>query len=187
MTIAQLEGYILSLDQTEFAFNQRVIDSNGEISLSTGRLAYQRPDMFRLAYLAPDNVVIVSDGVQVWTYDAILNQVIISGAENSQAAKGFLAIISRDDLNTDFELGIEIGQEAQLDWLLITPFDKDFFQFENCAIGFDKSGTIAQLRLQDVLGNEIEAMFSEVTTANLDPSLFSFKIPDGAEIIQDGS
>ena len=187
VTIAQLETNLLGPYQLEFFFDQQVTASSGEITLSSGKLAYQRPDRFRLDYISPEKVVIVSDGEQVWVYDMILNQVVISGAENSQVAKGLLAIIARDNLRADFELDINRDEKAQLDWLLLTPFDKEHYQFESCAIGFNDSGIMSEMRLQDTFGNTIQASFSQVATASLDEALFSFSIPDGAEIIRESN
>ncbi len=68
------------------------------VKTSRGQLAYQRPDMFRLEYLAPDLQLLVSDGKQFWHQDTDLRQVTVRKWQSVLGGAPAALILTASDL-----------------------------------------------------------------------------------------
>ena len=173
----KLEGAV-SGDMT---FSQTVIDPAGKAIESKGRLAYLRPARFALEYEKPDPVNVVSDGSHLWVHDIGLNQVVVSRLEVTTGGQGFMAVLTKDDLASSFDL--DSRSEGSIDWLLLMPHDEDEVGFESCEIGFDNKGVIIAVRLVDLVGNKVDARFKYVGQGHPGVERFSFTPPDDAEVV----
>ena len=169
--------------QARMEFTQSVTDTHGVTASSAGRLSYLRPANFRLEYTQPHKVKIVSNGTTAWIHDPELNQVVVSNLDAVPGARGFLAVLTLPDVDTRFERSGWSDHQTDIDWLVLDSRVPDQDQFTRCALGFDIQGTIVAVRFTDLLGNKLDVRFDAVETAGIDAGHFTFKIPDGAEVI----
>lgn len=140
--------------------------------------------MFRVEYLSPETIEIVSDGLQVWIYEPALNQVQISGVGDSFSQNGLVALLTAEDPKQRFvfsELEIE---NSKHDWLLIRPFDKQAAQFEEMRIGFAAGGLPERMILTDLFDNTIRATFSNLQRVEFEREDFVFEPPAGVDIFR---
>jgi outer membrane lipoprotein carrier protein len=99
-----LRRFVRDVHAATARFVQTVIaPQTGKARVSSGRLAFMRPDRFRFDYERPYAQVLVGDGKQIWTYDADLNQVSVRPMGRALAATP-AALVTGQDLDKDFSL-----------------------------------------------------------------------------------
>ena len=185
-----LEKFIKTVKSGRAEFTQVVTApaKEGQVARtkkSTGTFEFLRPGRFKFVYKKPFENTIVADGQTLWLYDVDLNQV--SARKQSQALGSTPAalIASASDLGSlraDFIL-TEAPDAEGLEWVLATPKAKDS-GLQSVRIGF-KSDELAALDILDSFG-QVSAMRFQGLSAQvpLDPALFQFKPPPGADLIR---
>lgn len=178
----ELAALLDAADAGSWDFVQQVTSPRGTVASSNGSLAYQRPDRFRLDYAEPSELTVVADGAAVWVYDAELAQAVRTPLAELQDARGLLEVLSGRDVASRFTLAAQ--ESGGLRWLLLQPAEPAGAGFELAELGFDPEGRIVRARINDLLGNQVEAHFTANATS-INPELFAFAPPDGVEIITD--
>jgi outer membrane lipoprotein carrier protein len=180
---ATLQRFVEGVSTLDAKFTQIQFDDNGdELSRSSGRVQLARPGRFRWSYEQPYVQLMVCDGQTIWLYDQDLNQVTVRAA--AQALVGTPAAMLSDSgqLGAAFSLE-DLGYRSQQRGVKLVPRqpDGDFKSIELWLAG----DIPARMRFLDQLDGVSEIRFSEVrTNAALDPKIFRFVPPPGAEVIQ---
>ncbi len=175
---ALLEHFARGLESMSAQFEQITVDSSGEvIEQSSGRMAFQAPNLIRWDYLEPFPQLIVGDGEKLWHYDESLEQVTLRpqpAPEDSpmfvlmrpELLERFYRILpSEDPDQLRFEPLAEQSEitRARLSFRDGLPFALDIF---------DPFGQSTRLTLIDLERNPA-----------LDPALFEFEPPEGADVL----
>jgi outer membrane lipoprotein carrier protein len=163
-------------------FEQKVIDRSGRIvQQSRGTLAFQRPGKFRWTYVKPYAQLIVGDGTRVWVYDADLKQVTVKRVDQALTSTPAALLAGNNEAMRAFQIS-DLGEKDGLQWLEAVPRDKEG-GFERVRMGF-AAGGLDTMELLDSFG-QITVLRFTVLARNpaLEPSLFRFSPPEGADII----
>ncbi len=184
---ASLERFSEFLKGTQSArggFEQQIRDRGGRlVQESRGTLAFQRPGKFRWIYEKPYAQVIVGDGQKVWIYDQDLNQVTVKRLDKALGSTPAALLAGSNDVAKAFDLS-DAGRRDGLEWVDARPKDQDA-SFERIRIGFGASGLEA-MELSDSFGQITVLRFKSLQrNPRLDPSLFRFSPPKGADVIGD--
>jgi outer membrane lipoprotein carrier protein len=184
---ASLERFSEFLKGTQSArgrFEQQIRDRSGRmVQESRGTLAFQRPGKFRWVYEKPYAQLIVGDGARVWIHDPDLNQVTVKRLDKALGSTPAALLAGNSDVVREFDL-TDIGQKGGLEWLEARPRDKDA-SFERIRMGFGASG-LETMELSDSFGQTTVLRFSSLQrNPRLEPSLFRFTPPKGADVIGD--
>jgi outer membrane lipoprotein carrier protein len=184
---ASLERFSEFLKGTQSArggFEQQIRDRGGRlVQESRGTLAFQRPGKFRWIYEKPYAQVIVGDGQKVWIYDQDLNQVTVKRLDKALGSTPAALLAGSNDVAKAFDLS-DGGRRDGLEWVDARPKDKDA-SFGRIRIGFGVSGLEA-MELSDSFGQTTVLRFKSLQrNPRLDPSLFRFSPPKGADVIGD--
>ena len=165
-------------------FDQQIRDRGGRlVQESRGTLAFQRPGKFRWIYEKPYSQVIVGDGRKVWIYDQDLSQVTVKRLDKALGSTPAALLAGSNDVTRAFDLS-DAGQKDGLEWLDARPKDKEA-SFERIRIGFGATGLEA-MELSDTFGQTTVLRFRSLQrNPRLDPSLFRFSPPKGADVIGD--
>lgn len=171
-------------------FNQRIRDNNGEkLSNTKGEMMVKRPGKFYWKSQAPDPILVVADGENLWTYDIELSQVtkqdLDASLGNSPAA---LLAGNLDSLKQNYTIAsAPKSQCSQSERCYeLKPRNKEE-QFSNIYIGFTKENLV-EIRMKNALGQDIYTRFTQVKiNPELDNKLFAFKPPKGVDVIQAGT
>lgn len=152
---------------------------------SSGTFEFARPNRFRFVYRKPFEQTIVADGQTLWLYDVDLNQVTARKQSAVLASSPAALIASAPDLQAlqaDFVLAAAPDKDG-LEWVLASPKAKDGL-LQSVRVGF-KGTELAVLEIVDSFGQRSVMRFSDlrINTA-LEPKLFQFKPPPGADLIQ---
>jgi outer membrane lipoprotein carrier protein len=153
----------------------------------SGNIYYKKPGKLRWEFQGSQPEIIVSDGKTIYDYDPGLNQVVetpLAQAVRSQAAAAFL--LGAGDLKRDFTAQGMSGPEANgLVRVSLIPKHGG----ERIGAGIDrKTYNITTLSIADAMGNRTDFSFSNIElNPPLQDSQFTFKPPDGADIVSAGN
>ncbi len=182
-----LERFSQFLNGTRTAkgeFRQEIRDRTGKlVQESGGTLAFSRPGKFRWVYDKPYSQLIVGDGERVWVYDKDLNQVTVKRLDKALGSTPAALLAGNNEVARAFQLS-DLGEKGGLEWLEARPRDKES-SFDAIRMGFGTSGLQA-MELSDNFGQTTVLRFGAFQrNARLDPSMFRFSPPKGADVVGD--
>jgi len=182
--VDRLNQFMTSTVTATGEFEQRVFNRDRKVTQqSRGTLAFARPGKFRWTYSKPYPQVIVGDGARVWVYDEDLNQVTVRKLGQALGATPAALLAGSNEALKAFALKDE-GARDGLEWVEAIPRDKES-GFERIRLGFGFSG-IERMELVDAFGQTTELRFTRLQrNPRLDPALFSFSPPKGADVVGD--
>ena len=180
----RLDQFMSSTLAATGEFEQRIYNRERKlVQESRGTLAFQRPGRFRWAYSKPYPQLIVGDGARVWVYDEDLNQVTVRKLDQALGATPAALLAGANDALKAFMLKDE-GTRDGLEWIEAVPRDKDS-TFERIRMGFGFSG-LERMELTDTFGQTTELSFRGLQrNPRVDPGLFRFAPPKGADVVGD--
>lgn len=152
---------------------------------SSGTFEFSRPNRFRFIYRKPFEQTIVADGQTLWLYDVDLNQVTSRKQSSVLASSPAALIASAADikaLQADFVLAAAPDKDG-LEWVLASPKAKEGM-LQSVRVGF-KGADLAALEIVDSFGQRSVMSFASLrVNTPLEASVFQFKPPPGADLIQ---
>ena len=180
--VAQLRQFVATVSAAEGRFEQMVMAGSGRRpQLAEGLFAFERPGRFRWTYAEPYPQLLVSDGQRLWIWDEDLNQATVKELGDALGNTPAAILAGQDALDDAFEL-IDAGREAGLDWVEATPRHADS-GFESVRIGLS-DGMLVRMEMRDHFAQTTVIEFFDLdTTTPLDPALFRFEPPPGADVI----
>jgi len=180
--IDALHKFIASTTSAQGEFVQKVYNRKHKLTQeASGTLAFMRPGRFRWTYAKPYAQVIVGDGSKVWIYDEDLNQVTVRPLDRALGSTPAALLAGSGEIERAFTL-IDQGEKDGLEWVEARPRDKDS-NFESIRMGFGASG-LERMELADSFGQTTVLTFSDMRrNPKLDPALFKFVPPKGADVI----
>ncbi len=186
-TAASLQRFSEFINETLTArgeFEQKIFDRNRKLlQESRGTLAFSRPGKFRWSYVKPYAQLIVGDGSKVWIYDEDLKQVTVKKLDQALGSTPAALLAGNNEAMRAFKLS-DRGAKDGLEWLEALPRDKES-NFEKISMGFGSSG-LEVMELVDTLGQTTVLRFAALErNPRLDPGLFRFSPPKGADVIGD--
>lgn len=182
--LQRVEKFIANLSTLRADFKQTLTDGKGEVTdQSSGTLAISRPNRFRWDYSQPHEQVIVADGTRIWLYDTDLEQVTVRRLDTSLSATPAMLLSGEGKLSDNFKV-TGTSQDQNAHWVMMEPVRPDT-DFKWVRLGFAGSD-LAIMQLADKLGQITTLQFSNIErNLKLDPALFTFKAPAGADVIGD--
>jgi outer membrane lipoprotein carrier protein len=165
-------------------FEQKIFDHDRKLlQESRGVLAFSRPGKFRWSYVKPYAQLIVGDGRKVWIYDEDLKQVTVKKLDQALGSTPAALLAGNNEAMRAFKLSDE-GTRDGIEWLEALPRDKEG-NFDKIRMGFGSSG-LRVMELVDNFGQTTVLKFNSLErNPRLDPGLFRFSPPKGADVIGD--
>ncbi len=184
-SLARVETWLESVKTLSADFVQVVRNRDGQISSRvTGTLSLSRPDRFRWDYRDPYVQVIVADGRKLWLYDEDLQQVTVRPLESGLGSTPAMLLSGAGSVGESFTGG-PVKRDGEWTWCRLEP-KQHGSDFESVSLGFNDRGGLVAMQLVDKLGQSTELNFSDVVlNRKLDPALFQFTPPKGADVIGD--
>jgi outer membrane lipoprotein carrier protein len=181
---ALLRAFLAETVTLEAEFSQRMEEADGGHSqLSTGRFYLHRPQRFRWDYQSPTPQLVVADGEHLWLYDPDLEQVTVRRLDEGLSGTPAMLLSGGAELDESFRLGAAYREDG-VDWVELAPL-ADAADFAALRVGFE-DGRLAAMELLDALGQATIIRFSALKlNVPLDPALFQFVPPPGADVIHD--
>lgn len=165
-------------------FSQLTLDGSGtQLQETSGELSLKRPGLFRWHTDAPMEQLLVSNGEKVWLYDPDLQQVTVQTLDQRLTHTPAL-LLSGDvsKISENFDITHKEGGDV-VDFIL-KPKAKDTL-FDTLRLSF-RNGVINDMQLIDSVGQRTNILFLGVKMNQaIDAAQFNFKIPEGADVIQE--
>lgn len=184
--LQRLETWLESVQTLSGVFEQQLLSDSGQvIAVSSGTLSLKRPGLFRWHYTQPSELLVVSDGSHVYSFDVELDNVTVM--EQSDALRGSPAallagegsIAEGYDLNASYTAGL-------VDWVELKPTsgERDF-RIVRLGLAVDR---LVAMELHDQLGQITRVEFRGLKkNAAVDDDAFRFDIPEGVDVIRSGA
>jgi outer membrane lipoprotein carrier protein len=183
----RMQAFLDQVDTLRSAFRQSLFDDRGQLlETSRGVMALSRPDRFRWEYVEPFPQLIVSDGERVWIHDVELEQVTVRRVAGAIETTPASLLSSKRPVRDSFEV-LELGERDGLLAVALRP-KADDATFAEVRLGFDEgeNGGLRLMELLDRFGQTTRLTFELVErNPELDPALFTFEPPPGADVVDD--
>lgn len=180
--VERLQQFMTRTQTAQGEFAQRIYDNSGRVTQeSSGSFAFSRPGKFRWTYEKPYAQLIVGDGARIWIYDEDLQQVTVRKLDQALGSTPAALLAGSNEALKGFELKDE-GVRDGLEWVLAVPREQES-NFSRIRMGFSDAG-LAAMELADSFGQTTVLTFDKLRrNPTLDPALFKFTPPDGADVI----
>ena len=159
------------------------------IDQASGKVYIKYPGKMRWEYEKPDRQIFITDGEKLWVYRPDDNQVQVGKAPSFfKGGKGasFLSDISL--IRQKFDISLKKGEQDENDpfyYLKLIPREKTLDITDILLMVSKQTFNVVQIITIDLYGDENRIdLLNFVFGIKLDDSLFSFKIPAGADVIQ---
>ncbi|MEL0065565.1 MAG: outer membrane lipoprotein chaperone LolA [Gammaproteobacteria bacterium] len=157
-------------------------EQTGQSERLTGEFWLSKPDKFRVESHPPLSQTIVSDGSSLWTFDADLEQVIISDLSNSAENIPILFFASNPARLKD-SYRVDAFTDEELHHFVLLPTTPNA-NISRVAIAFDGPLPV-RLSFQNAMQERTVIDFVDRTTENGIEDVFIFTAPDGVDVIDD--
>jgi len=150
-----------------------------------GRAFFKRPDKMRWEYEKPDQQTIITDGNTLWIYRAEDKQVMIGKAPSFFGdGKGFSFLSDIKLIQNKFSIILEKKAEDDYHVLKLLPREKTFDVSVIYLSVSKKTFDVVKIVTYNSYGDETRIELSNIQfKQKLDDSMFSFKIPQGVEVL----
>lgn len=176
---------LLEKSQTiEANFSQLTMDAGGtSLQETSGKMTVKRPGLFYWHTDAPQEQVVVSDGQKVTLWDPDLEQATVKKLDVRLSQTPAL-LLSGDVSKISQSFDIVSKEQGEVMDFTLKPKTKDTL-FDSLRISF-RRGLINDMQLVDSVGQRTNILFNGVkANQNVAASTFQFKIPEGADVIQE--
>jgi outer membrane lipoprotein carrier protein len=183
--LKKLEARYHAADFSAEFFQESALKALDIADTAAGKVWFKHPGMMRWEYDTPENYAIISDGKNLWIYRPEDNQVLIGDAMTYFSNGKGASFLSNFSLVQDaYTVSLSKPPEADLYALKLVPKQK---QLDLSAIFLNIDRESLDIRSVETLndyGDETRIEFRNLTFGETDASLFNFKIPPGADVLE---
>ncbi|MBQ76363.1 MAG: outer membrane lipoprotein carrier protein LolA [Gammaproteobacteria bacterium] len=179
-----LSGYLSNISTLSGSFEQHSMEHSEQHSaVYSGALWLAKPNHFRLDTAAPSLQSLVSDGVNFWSYDEDLEQVIISKL-NENLNQVPILLFSADVGRIEDTYHISGYEDEEGEHFLLQPVT-DASLFRSLTLEF-KGGVPASIKVRAANGQAtIYNLNQVVINGQIPAGKFSFTAPEHVDVIDD--
>jgi outer membrane lipoprotein carrier protein len=152
---------------------------------ASGEAVFKRPDKMRWVYEKPDRQTIITDGNTLWVFRPEDNQVMIGKAPSFfEGGKGFSFLSDMKLIKEKFSIYFEKKTATDNVILKLLPREKTYDVSEIYLTILSSTFEIVRVATYNSYGDETQIEFKNIRfKRELDDSMFSFKIPQGVEVL----
>lgn len=179
-----LGTYLADISTLSAKFEQNTFDRSAQESiLYKGQLWIEKPNRFRVDTVSPSLQTLVSNGVDFWSYDEDLEQVVISEL-NKDLKQVPILLFSSDIASIEKAYTISGYTDENGEHFLLQPLsDVSFFQSLTLAFHL---GEPVSITINATTGQTTTISLSNIVlNADIPAGRFSFIAPVGADVIDD--
>jgi outer membrane lipoprotein carrier protein len=171
--------------QAEF-IQESTIKAMDIVDFASGNIFVRYPGMMRWEYEKPEKQIIITDGHKLWIYRPSDNQVLTGSAPSFFSdGKGASFLSDIKLIRQKFEISLENSKEGFFYELKLQPLEKKL-DVSDIRLSVTKNTfTVIRIITYNSYGDENRIEFANHQfDVKLDDSVFSFKIPPGADVLQ---
>ena len=171
--------------QAEF-IQESTIKAMNIVDFASGKIFVRYPGMMRWEYEKPEKQIIITDGHKLWIYRPSDNQVMTGNAPaffSDGKGASFLSDIKL--IRQKFKITLENSKEDFFYELKLQPLEKKLDVTDIRLSVTKNTSTVIRIITYNSYGDENRIEFANHQfDVKLEDSLFSFKIPPGADVVQ---
>ena len=171
--------------QAEFV-QESTIKAMDIVDFASGKIFVRYPGMMRWEYEKPEKQTIITDGHKLWIYRPSDNQVLTGSAPaffSDGKGASFLSDIKL--IRQKFKISLENSKEDFFYELKLQPLEKKLDVVDIRLSVTKNTFTVIRIITYNSYADENRIEFvNHQFNVKLDESLFSFKIPPGADVVQ---
>jgi outer membrane lipoprotein carrier protein len=156
------------------------------VDFASGKIYVRYPGMMRWEYEKPEDQIIITDGHKLWIYRPTDNQVLTGSAPaffSDGKGASFLSDIKL--IRQKFKISLENSKEDFFYELKLQPLEKKLDVVDIRLSVTKNTFTVIRIITYNSYGDENRIEFvNHQFNVKLDESLFSFKVPPGADVVQ---
>ena len=177
-----IDNFVNNVQTMSGRFEQQLVDADDRVvDASSGTIEIQKPGRFRWTYLEPYEQILVADGLNIWSYDVDLEQVIVKAQAELLASTPALLLGGSQQVLDDFEY-IDSFADRDTVWVRLRPKTNDN-GFTKIELGFNE-GQLARMIFSDNLGQTtLIALFDVSLNEIIDERRFSFSPPADVDVV----
>lgn len=183
--LSTLTDFVNSFSSFRANFQQSQPDeSMFTMNRATGYVVIERPGKLFWVYQSPEHQEIIADGVDLWIYDADIDQATVRTLASVQTDFPMSWLLYNEPVEKNFD--VIVGQKKNgVSWFNLEPKDATFFQSLEVAIG---DGKLQQIWMYQGADNVTKVAFEDIEmNANIPASKFQFIPPKGVDVIGQAS
>jgi outer membrane lipoprotein carrier protein len=179
----ELRSFVSTVTSATGNFTQFTSGSQGRTQpAQSGTFSFQRPGKFRWSVTKPYQQLVVSDGAQVYQYDADLAQVTLRKVDQAIGSSPAAILFGSGSLDQAF-IVTNLPSKGGLDWLRAKPRKADA-GFAQVDIGF-QNNLPQRIVLLDSFGQTTQVTLSGIKPNPAIPSSdFEFVAPKGVDVVK---
>ena len=164
-------------------FDETLSSPGGMTRTRKGTVYFKKVGRMRWEFAAPSEGTVVSDGKTVYDYEQDLNQVVELPVDKALKSSATAFLLGLGNIRRDFKVSMPPTSSGDgLTHVILIPKSGG----DTMELGLDpKSYDIVNFKLTNQVGGVTELKFSDIrTNVTLDDALFSFTVPQGADIVR---
>jgi outer membrane lipoprotein carrier protein len=164
-------------------FDETLSSPGGMTRTRKGTVYFRKVGRMRWEFAAPSEGTVVSDGKTVYDYEKDLNQVVELPVNQALKSSATAFLLGLGNIRRDFKVTLPPASSSDgLTHVILTPKGGG----DTMELGLDpKSYDIVNFKLTNQVGSVTELKFSDIrTNVALDDTLFTFTVPEGADIVR---
>jgi outer membrane lipoprotein carrier protein len=181
-TVARLQQRYDCSRSMQAKFDETLSNPGGMTRTRKGTVYFRKVGRMRWEFAAPEGTV-VSDGRTVYDYEKDLNQVVELPVNKALKSSATAFLLGLGNIRRDFKVSLPPAPSSDgLTHVILTPKGGG----DTMELGLDpKSYDIVNFKLTNQVGGVTELKFNDIrTNIALDDSLFTFTVPEGADIVR---
>ena len=180
--LSTLTDFVNSFSSFRANFQQSQPDeSMFTMNRATGYVVIERPGKLFWVYQSPEHQEIIADGVDLWIYDADIDQATVRTLASVQTDFPMSWLLYNESVEKNFD--VIVGQKKNgVSWFNLEPKDATFFQSLEVAIG---DGKLQQIWMYQGADNVTKVAFEDIeVNVDIPASKFQFIPPKGVDVIE---
>lgn len=179
---ARIDAWLAGVETLEAQFEQQLLDEGGDVlGASKGTMTLKRPGLFRWHYTAPSELLVLSDGSQIYSYDVELENVTVMPQSDALRGSPAQLLAGAGSVAESFDIRSSWTSET-VDWFELAPRDGER-DFRLVRLGFEND-ELAGMELHDQLGQVTRIVFFSVRRNEpVAADQFVFVVPEGVDVI----
>ncbi|MBW1724456.1 MAG: outer membrane lipoprotein carrier protein LolA [Deltaproteobacteria bacterium] len=172
-------GFSAQFFQTSTIKAMEITDS------ASGKAFFKRPGKMRWEYETPDRQIIMTDNETLWIFRPEDNQVMIGKAPSFfEGGKGFSFLSDMKLIKNKFSIALEKKTGNDYYKLKLLPREKAFDVSVIYLSVSTKTFDVVKIVTVNSYGDETLIVFRDIQfRKKIDDSMFSFKLPEGVEVL----
>lgn len=177
-----LYAFVNDVEILSARFEQSLVDADDVVvETSSGTVDIRRPGRFRWAYSEPYEQILVADGLNVWSYDVDLAQVIVKPQATVLSNTPALLLGGAENVLDDFEY-VGSFEDRGTVWVQLVPRNSRN-GFNKIELGFT-NGNLTRMLFSDALEQTTLIALLDVTMNEpLAEDYFEFVLPDNVDLV----